>query len=235
MSIRILLADDHTMVRDALAQLIGSQPDIEFVGLASDGREAVLQAKALRPDLALLDISMPGINGIEAAAQIRKYVPSCRVIALSALGDDCFVNQMIAAGAQGYVLKSESARTLVECIREVHEGRTCLPEGRSAGPRTGPALLSRREREVLNQIGQGRRGSQIATDMGVAVKTVDTYRRRIMQKFGLHSQSELVRYALALGGGAEAPAPSTALITGAAPKRPGPGPGLGSTLPTGEG
>ncbi|MFY9973831.1 MAG: response regulator transcription factor [Chromatiaceae bacterium] len=205
MRIRVLLADDHTMVREALAQLIGGEPDIELVGLASDGREAVIQAKALRPDLALLDISMPEINGFEAAAQIRKYVPGCRVIALSALGDDCFVNQMVAAGAQGYVLKSESAQTLVECIRKVHGGQICLPEVRSAAPRTGTTLLSRREREVLTRIGQGRRGSEIASDMGVAVKTVDTYRRRIMQKFGLNSQSELVRYALALGGGTETP------------------------------
>jgi DNA-binding NarL/FixJ family response regulator len=113
MSIRVLLADDHIMMRDALAQLLCAEPDIELVGLAADGREAVLKVKALRPDVALLDISMPEINGIEAAAQIRKYVPECRVIAVSALGDDCFVDQVVQAGAKGYLSKNESAQTLI--------------------------------------------------------------------------------------------------------------------------
>jgi DNA-binding NarL/FixJ family response regulator len=207
MAIRVLLADDHLMVRDALAQLIGAESDMALVGLAADGREAVLKVKALRPDVALLDISMPEINGIEAAAQIRKYVPECRVIALSALGDDCFVDQMVQAGAQGYVSKTESVQTLIESVRQVYAGQNWLPAGKPAPARPGRTLLSRREREVLGRIAEGRRGSQIATEMGVAVKTVDTYRRRIMQKLGLQSQSELVRYALVLGGGPGRPSP----------------------------
>jgi DNA-binding NarL/FixJ family response regulator len=207
MSIRVLLADDHIMMRDALAQLLGAEPDIELVGLAADGREAVLKVKALRPDVALLDISMPEINGIEAAAQIRKYVPECRVIAVSALGDDCFVDQVVQAGARGYLSKNESAQTLIDSVRQVHAGRTWLPAGKPGPARPGRTLLSRREREVLGRIAEGRRGSQIATEMGVAVKTVDTYRRRIMQKLGLQSQSELMRYALALGGGTGRPSP----------------------------
>jgi DNA-binding NarL/FixJ family response regulator len=206
MTIRVLLADDHIMVRDALAALLAREPDIELAGLASNGREAVLQAQALKPDLALLDVSMPELNGIEAAAQIRKFAPECRVIGLSALGDRCFVDQMVDAGARGYVLKSESALTLVEAVRAVHAGRTWLPAGQSAPARPGRTLLSRREREVLGRVATGRRGSQIAEDLGVAVKTVDTYRRRIMQKLGLQSQAELVRYALALGGASERPA-----------------------------
>ncbi len=201
MTIRVLLADDHIMVRDALAQLISAEADIELVGVAADGREAVLQAQVLKPDVALLDVSMPEINGIEATAQIRKYVPGCRVIAVSGLGDPCFLSQMVAAGVRGYVLKSESAKTLVDTVRQVHAGVDCLPDDQPAPPRPGRTLLSQREREVLARVATGRRGSQIAEDMGIAVKTVDTYRRRIMQKLGLQSQSELVRYALALGGG----------------------------------
>ncbi len=207
MPIRVLLADDHIMVRDALAQLLAGQPDIELVGLASDGREAVLKAQVLKPDVALMDVSMPEINGIEATAQIRKYVPDCRVIATSGLGDPCFVRQMIDAGVSAYVLKSESAKTLIDMVRRVHAGERCLPEDQPSAPRPGRTLLSRREQEVLGRVATGRRGSQIAEDMGIAVKTVDTYRRRIMQKLGLHSQSELVRYALALSGDAARPAP----------------------------
>jgi DNA-binding NarL/FixJ family response regulator len=206
MTIRVLLADDHLMVRDALAALLSAQSDMELVGVAGNGRDAVLQAKSLRPQVALLDVSMPEMNGIEAAAQIRKFVPECRVMGLSALADPCFVSQMVDAGARGYVLKSESATTLMEAVRQVHAGGTCLPEGQSAAARPARLLLSRREREVLGRVATGRRGSQIAEDLGVAVKTVDTYRRRIMQKLGLESQAELVRYALALGGAPERPA-----------------------------
>lgn len=199
MTIRVLLADDHLMVRDALAALIAREPDMEIVALARDGREAILHAQVQRPDIALLDVSMPEINGIEAASQLRRSVPQCRVIALTALPDDCFMAQMRAAGARAYVLKSESGTNLVATIREVVAGRDALAEQAVASSGASQPLLSRREREVLEQVAAGRRGRQIAEDMGVAVKTVDTYRRRIMQKLGLSSQTELVRYALALG------------------------------------
>lgn len=200
MAIRILLADDHLMVRDALAAILAAEPGIEMVALACNGREAVDLAVAVRPDVALLDVSMPQVNGIEAAMQMRTLVPACRVIGLSALGECVFVKQMAAAGARGYVSKSESAVSLVETVRRVFAGDYCI----AANPQTlagaGRSLLSRQEREVLRRIGHGRRGCQIAEDLGVTVKTVDTYRRRIMQKLGLQSHIELMRYAVTLGG-----------------------------------
>jgi DNA-binding NarL/FixJ family response regulator len=200
MTIRVLLADDHMMIRDALAQILKGAPDIEVVGLAANGREAVELAVSLRPDVAVLDVSMPLQNGIDAAAEICKRVPQCRVIALSALGDVCFVKQMADAGAVGYVQKSESADCLVRVLRLVHAGQSCLAGEPDTRARQGRALLSRREREVLRSIAVGRRGSQIADDLGITVKTVDTYRRRMMNKLGLQSQTELMRYAVALGG-----------------------------------
>jgi DNA-binding NarL/FixJ family response regulator len=200
MTIRVVLADDHTMVRDALAGLLDAEPDIEVVGVASDGHAAVELVRSQRPDVTLLDISMPGLNGIETAAVIQKWVPECRIVALSALGDRCFVEQMVAAGAVGYVLKSSSVKELAEAVRAVNGGLTYLPEDLGEASLVNRAKLSRREREVLNRLATGRRGSQVAEDMGVAVKTVDTYRRRIMHKLGLRNQSELIRYALALGG-----------------------------------
>lgn len=200
MTIRVMLADDHTMVRDALAGLLDAELDIEVVGVASDGHAAVELARSQRPDVALLDISMPGLNGIETAAVIQKWVPDCRIVALSALGDRCFVEQMVAAGAVGFVLKSSSVEELAEAVRAVNGGLTHLPEDQHEAPLANRAKLSRREREVLNRLATGRRGSQVAEDMGIAVKTVDTYRRRIMHKLGLRNQSELIRYALALGG-----------------------------------
>lgn len=198
MTIRVLLADDHTMVREALAGMLRAESDIELIGVAANGQEAISQTQLLRPDVVLMDVSMPDLNGIEATARIRKVVPRCRVVALSALGDACFVNQMVEAGARGYVVKSESLDTLVQAVRQVHGGGTWIPE-RAPGPaRPHRTLLSRREREVLRLIAGGRRGSQIAEDLGVAIKTVDTYRRRMMKKLGLQSQTELVRYAVAL-------------------------------------
>lgn len=199
MTIRVLLADDHIMVRDALAALVSTQEDMALVAIASNGREAVLQAQSLKPDIALLDVSMPEMNGIEAAGQIRRFVPRCRIVALSALGEECFVSQMVAAGADAYVHKSESGQTLIETIRRVHADEPCEAQQAEPEQRPGRTLLSRREREVLARLATGAKGSQIAAEMGVAVKTVDTYRRRMMQKLGLRSQTELVRYAVALG------------------------------------
>lgn len=207
MRIRIVLADDHIMVREALAGMLGAEPDLEVVGVAADGHEALALVQSRRPDILLLDVSMPNLDGIEAAARVRKAVPACRVIALSALGEDCFVKQMAEAGARGYVVKGQPFAQLVAAVRQVHGGGTWLPERAPPPARTGRTLLSRREREVLAQIAAGQRGTQIALGMGVAIKTVDTYRRRMMTKLGLQSQSELVRYALALGATPEQPAP----------------------------
>ncbi len=206
MTIRIVLADDHAMVREALAGLLSAEADFEVVGVAADGQEALALVQSRRPDVLLLDVSMPNLNGIETATRVRKALPACRVIALSALGEDCFVKQMAEAGARGYVQKGEPFAQLAAAVRQVHGGATCLPDLVPTPVRSGRTLLSRREREVLAQIAAGQRGSQIALGMGVAIKTVDTYRRRMMTKLGLQSQNELVRYALALGATPEQPA-----------------------------
>ncbi|WP_295388947.1 response regulator transcription factor [uncultured Thiodictyon sp.] len=141
---------------------------------------------------------MPHLNGIEVAMRLRKVAPACRVLALSALGDECFVKQMVEAGAKGYVVKSESLTTLLLAVRQIHAGGTWLPVA-SPPTRPGRTLFSRREREVLAYLAAGQRGSQIAEQLGVGIKTVDTYRRRMIAKLGLQSQCELVRYAVALG------------------------------------
>lgn len=199
MTIRVVLADDHIMVRDALVGMLSAENDLEVVGVAADGYEALAQAQSLRPDVLLLDLSMPNLNGIETAVRVRKAVPACRVIALSALSDACFVKQMVAAGAKGYLDKGASLLSLAQAVRQVHGGGTWLPETLPPPAPPTRTLLSRREREVLACIAAGQRGSEIAELLGVAVKTIDTYRRRMMTKLGLQSQTELVRYAVALG------------------------------------
>ena len=141
------------------------------------------------------------------------------MLALSALGDACFVNQMVEAGAKGYVVKSASVNSLVQAVRHVHAGGVWLPDSPPLPIRANRTLLSRREREVLGLIAGGRRASQIADDLGVAVKTVDTYRRRMMHKLGLQSQTELVRYAVALGETRGVPLVDAQRAVSAAPKK----------------
>ncbi|MGB5834590.1 MAG: response regulator transcription factor [Thiohalocapsa sp.] len=200
MSIKVLLADDHKMVREGLGALLAREPDIDVVAYAANGEEAITLAQAWKPDLVLMDICMPGTNGIDAATRITKLLPRTRLIAISAQGERTFVSQMVQAGAQGYVLKDKSVSTLAEAIRTVMAGETWLPEAseRSGGPEK--RLLSRRERVVLQELATGKRARDVAGSMGISTKTVDTYRRRIMTKLGLESQAQLVKYAVALHG-----------------------------------
>jgi DNA-binding NarL/FixJ family response regulator len=200
MSIKVLLADDHRMVRDGLGALLGREPDIDVVAYASDGHEAITLAQAWKPDIVLMDVCMPDLNGIDAASRIVKMLPRTRVIALSAQGERPFVSQMVEAGVQGYVLKDQSVATLAKAIRAVMAGQTWLPD--SSQILSGPEkrLLSRRERVVLQELASGKRAREVAESMGISTKTVDTYRRRMMSKLGLESQAELVKYAVALHG-----------------------------------
>lgn len=200
MSIKVLLADDHKMIREALGALLAREPDIAVVANAADGDEAITLAQAWKPDLVLMDICMPRTNGIDATRRIVKLLPRTRVIALSGQGEQTFVSQMIEAGVHGYVLKEKSVSMLVEAIRAVMSGRTWLPE--LSKPVTGPErrLLSKRERTVLQELAAGKRAREVAEAMGISTKTVDTYRRRIMAKLGLQSQAELIKYAVSLHG-----------------------------------
>ena len=201
--IRVLLADDHKMVREGLGALLSREPDIEVVAHASDGDEAITLAQAWKPDVVLMDISMPRLNGIDDAARIVKLLPRTRVIALSAQADRPFVSQMVEAGVQGYVQKELSVQTLAETIRNVMSGQTCLPDASLILSGPEKRLLSRRERVALKELAAGKRARDVAEAMGISTKTVDTYRRRMMHKLGLESQAELGRYAVTLHGGVD--------------------------------
>ncbi len=200
MSIKVLLADDHKMVREGLGALLSREPDIDVVAHASDGDEAITLAQAWKPDLVLMDICMPRMNGIEAAARIVKLLPRTRVIALSAQGERPFMSQMVEAGVQGFVLKDQSVSMLAEAIRTVMAGQTWLPDASEILSGPEKRLLSRRERVVLQELAAGKRAREVAEAMGISTKTVDTYRRRMMTKLGLESQAELVKYAVGLHG-----------------------------------
>jgi DNA-binding NarL/FixJ family response regulator len=209
--IRILLADDHAVLRTGLRMLIGSQRDLEVVGEASDGDEAVRKAAALRPDVALVDISMPGLGGIKAIERIRQVAPATRVLVLTMHDVPAYLRATVAAGAAGYVVKRAADSDLLAAIRDVHRGRTVLDPTLAArvvhgglrrrGP-PGPApaaVLSQREQEVLELVAQGFTNQQIADHLGLSVKTIETYRARLVEKLGLQSRAELVRYALDSG------------------------------------
>jgi DNA-binding NarL/FixJ family response regulator len=198
MTIKVLLADDHKMVRDGLGVLLSGEPDIEVVAYASDGNEAITLAQAWKPDVVLMDICMPGMNGIDAASRIVKTLPRTRVIALSAQGERPFISQMVEAGVQGYVQKDQSVKTLAEAIRTVVSGQAWLPDPSKILSGPEKRLLSRRERVVLAELACGKRAREVAESMGISTKTVDTYRRRMMSKLGLESQAELVKYAVSL-------------------------------------
>ena len=204
--IRVLVADDHGIVAEALQQLLGTQSDLEVVGSAATGVEAVQRARELAPDVVLMDVAMPELNGIEAARQIRASCPRCRVVILSMYADGEHVHRALQAGASGYVLKKSAARETVGAIRAAHRGAHFLSSelagavaaARAAG---GDALaqLSPRERQVLQLLAEGKSGSQIGERLSLSPKTVDTYRSRLAEKLGIHDLPGLVRFAIQHG------------------------------------
>lgn len=206
---RILLVDDHTIIRDGLKVLLGTQPDMEVVGEASDGNEAFAHVKALHPDIVVMDISMPGVNGVGATSRIKDVYPETKVLVLSAFEDDVYVRQMMTLGASGYVLKRSAADELANAIRAVGNGGTYLDPfiarkvvnhytaRETSGKTCTP--LSERETTVLRMIAQGHSNKEIATLLTLSVKTIETYKVRIREKLDLHSRADFVRYALAQG------------------------------------
>jgi DNA-binding NarL/FixJ family response regulator len=203
----ILLADDHALFREGLAVLVGQTTDWHIVGQASDGAEAVQLAEALRPQIAVLDVEMPQMNGLEAARQIRRVSPATRIIALSMYGDVYYRDRMFEAGASAYVLKSEAMDGLVAAIEAVLRGERYVSPAAWSTPPTGPrrsaevdkSTLSDRERDVLRLLAAGQRTKEIAERLNISAKTVETYRSRIMVKLGIDNVPGLVKFAIRAG------------------------------------
>jgi DNA-binding NarL/FixJ family response regulator len=210
-TLRVLLADDHRIVREGLRALIEGQADMEVVGQARTGREAVRLARELAPDLVVMDVAMPDLNGVEAARQIVQANPEAKVLALSMHSDAQFVARMLEAGASGYLLKDGAFDELEAGIRQVAEGKTYLSPAiagtvvkdyvrRMGGSETEDiSPLSPREREVLQLLAEGLVSKQIAARLGLSVKTIETHRGRLMDKLGLRSVAELTKYAIRQG------------------------------------
>jgi len=209
MGIRILIADDHAVVREGLSGLLQREHDMQVVGLARDGREAVLRAIEIRPDVVVMAIAMPELNGIEATRAIRKACDSSRVVILSMHATSQHVHLAARAGADGYVVKSGETAEIVEAIRAVHNGRryVCkkitgpiasefLEGGRAESPLE---LLSSRERQMLQIILEGKTSAEIANAFSLSVKTVQTYRSRMMRKLGIGNLPSLVKFAIRHG------------------------------------
>src|SRR5437016_9280530 len=205
--IRILLADDHAMVRKGFRLILEAQAEMEIVGEAGNGREAVELAESLRPDVIVMDVAMPELNGIEAARRVVAALPHARVIALSMHKDSVYVREILRAGARGYLLKDSGAEDLVRAVRAVAGGESWLSPAVSNAVLddyrkhvTNPIdLLTSREREVLQMLAEGKTNKEIATVLNLSVYTVDAHRGRIMEKLNLHSISELVRFAVRNG------------------------------------
>lgn len=205
--IRVLLADDHRMVRQGFRRILQGEDDMEVVGEAGNGREAVEMARAMKPDVVVMDVTMPELNGIEATRRIREISPFIRVVALSVHRDGIYVREIVRAGAEGYILKESGDTELISAVRAVAEGNSYLsPDVAGAVLRdyrkhaTNPIdLLSSREREVLQQIAEGKTNKDIAALLKLSVYTVDGHRTRIMDKLGLHTTGELVRFAVRSG------------------------------------
>lgn len=218
MRIRVLLADPQRIVREGLRSLLACRTDIEIVGEAADGETAIAAARELRPDIVILEVAMPGVDGMEATRRIRAELPEIKVVALSAQSDRRTVIDMLRAGASAFLAKECGFDELMEAVRSVRDGRTSLGAmatgslidevtGRIALPDKMPAPRSRghgktltgREVEVLQLLAGGKRVKEIAKALGISVKTVESHRQNIMDKLEIHSGIELTRYALREG------------------------------------
>jgi two-component system, NarL family, response regulator NreC len=210
--LRILLADDHTVVRQGLRKILEAKPQWEVVAEAADGREAVKQAEEVKPDVAIVDVAMPLLNGIEAVRQIARKASGTRVLVLSMHNDEAYVTQMLRAGAAGYLLKDSADVDLLQAVEAVASGKSFFSpaiarviaddyvrqlEDRGASDRY--ELLSEREREIFQLIAEGKTNKEIAALLFLSPSTVDTHRSRIMEKLDVHSAAEIVLYAVRKG------------------------------------
>lgn len=211
--ITVLIADDHEVVRQGVKLLIGNQPNIEVVGEAGDGSEAVAMVKELRPDVALLDIGMPGLNGLQAANLIHTAQPATRVLMFSMYEKEAYAHQALALGACGYILKTASGRELIEAIEKVAAGQYYFspkinadiirkyldPPVPEIKPQSAYDLLSEREQQVFRLVAEGLSSKKISQLLYISHRTVDKHRSNIMKKLEISDSRELVRYALKIG------------------------------------
>jgi len=211
--ITVLLADDHIVVRQGLKALLAAEEGIEIVGEADNGREAVVMTKKFLPDVVVMDIAMPVLNGLEATRQISRAVPSAKVLVLSSYSDDEYIQQLTEAGAAGYLVKQTAANELLKAIREADRGnayfspavakrlrdhcREALAGGQPSKRRSD--YLTAREAEVLQLIAEGRANKQIASELCISIKTVEKHRQQVMNKLGIHDVAGLTRHAIAKG------------------------------------
>jgi DNA-binding NarL/FixJ family response regulator len=211
--ITVLLAEDHTIVREGFRKMLELEKDLQVVGEAQDGRQAVALAKKLRPDVVLMDIAMPLLNGLEATRQVLKAVPATKVVILSAHNDDAYVKNATDSGAVGFLLKQTSSHVVCEAIREVQKGKTFFSPAvarrlhqlddksrdRAGRPQSGDIRLTSREMEVLQLIAEGKANKETAAELGISIKTVEKHREKIMSKLDVHDTAGLTRYAISAG------------------------------------
>ena len=210
--IRVLICDDHTILREGIRLLLNSQPDIEVVAEAVDGREAVDKARQAKPDIILMDIAMPLLNGLEATRQIKRILPDAKVVALTMYNDEEYVFQILKAGASGYLIKETATNELINAINSVRAGNpffspqisrkimeSYLKEDEEKKVRGESDKLTNREKEVLQLIAEGYTNNEIANLMNISVKTVETHRAHIMSKLDIHDVAGLIKYAIRKG------------------------------------
>src|SRR5258707_8938376 len=210
--VSVLLVDDHTVVRQGLRALLSAEEDIEVIGEAENGRQAVMLARKTPPDVVVMDVAMPLLNGLEATRQILKALPSSKVLVLTSYGDDECVQQLMQAGASGYLIKQTAANDLLKAIREVQRGNAffspsiakrlrdqCREAFSSGQPARKSVDLTSREGEVLQLIAEGSSNKQIAAELAISIKTVEKHRQQVMNKLNIHDVAGLTRYAISKG------------------------------------
>jgi len=211
--ITVLLAEDHMIVREGLRRMLELEADFEVVGEAQNGRQAVELAVKLCPDVVLMDIAMPKLNGLEATRQVLKTLPATKVLILSAHSDDAYVKSATDSGAMGFLLKQTSAHDVCRSIREVQKGKTVFSpsitrrldrlNSQSINPKGMPnkkaAQLTSREVEVLQLIAEGKANKETASELGISIKTIEKHRQALMEKLNIHDTASLTRYAISAG------------------------------------
>jgi DNA-binding NarL/FixJ family response regulator len=208
--IRVLIADDHAILREGVRALLAANEDIEVVGEAADGKEALEKVERLDPDVVLMDINMPGLGGIEASLEMKKLGRRARILILSQYEDREYVRRLLKIGVSGYVLKKSAGSELANAVRAVHRGglvldpevaRTAMEEAGPAAPGTADPWesLTDREKQVLKLVAEGRSNKEVAEVLGISVKTAMSHREHVMEKLGLHNRTELVRFAIRRG------------------------------------